>query len=71
MAFLSCIGTRPLVPGTPVGSRPLEHLEMASLSCIGTRRLIPGTAVGPCPLEHVMMACPGCPRTSTGPRDSR
>src|SRR5690606_38278487 len=41
-----------LVPGTAVGARPLQHLEMASLGCVPARPLVPGTAVGPRPLEQ-------------------
>jgi hypothetical protein len=63
MAARGCISTRPHVPWTAVGPRPLEHVEMAALGCIRTRPLVPGTAVGARPLEHVEMAAFGCMRT--------
>ena len=41
------------VPGTSVGTCPLQHVEVTtSCSCLA-RLLVPGTSVGTCPLQHV------------------
>merc|ERR1711865_544027 len=49
-----------IIPGTVIGTGPLQHLQVASTSCCTACRRIPVTAIGTQPLQHLQVASTCC-----------